>query len=136
MSAVISERDVANELRVVRAELGRALATFRSRCETLEYAIAQARLLHSVWADGDVWERYSTAGAPPCAESPRGFDALSTRQREVLDGVLAGKPNKQIAYELGLSQKTVETHRSRLMSKLAARSFADLVRLAVRAGIV
>jgi two-component system response regulator FixJ len=58
---------------------------------------------------------------------------LSAREREVLDMLVAGKPNKLIAGELGLSQRTVEVHRARLMSRLGVRSLAEAVRIAVRA---
>lgn len=54
---------------------------------------------------------------------------LTPREREVMAMVVAGKANKVVAYELGISQKTVETHRARLMSKLEVESLADLVRL-------
>ncbi len=54
---------------------------------------------------------------------------LTPRQRQVLDGLLAGKRNKIIADELGLSPKTVDVHRFRIMQRLAADSLADLIRL-------
>jgi len=57
------------------------------------------------------------------------IDRLSRREREVLALVVAGKANKVMAWELGISQKTVETHRARMMSKLQVSSVADLVRL-------
>ena len=60
---------------------------------------------------------------------------LSRRQLEVLQMVASGLRNKQIAYELGLSEKTVKMHRGIAMEKLGVRSSADLVRLAVEAGI-
>ncbi len=56
---------------------------------------------------------------------------LTKRERQVLEGVVAGKQNKVIAAELGLSPKTVESHRSRVMAKVGASSLAELVRLAV-----
>jgi len=60
---------------------------------------------------------------------------LTPREREVLTHVVAGKLNKQIAYELGTVEKTVKVHRGRMMSKLGVRTVADLVRLAAQAGI-
>jgi two-component system, LuxR family, response regulator FixJ len=59
--------------------------------------------------------------------------ALSPREREVLQLLTAGKPNKAIARDLGLSPRTVEVHRARLMARLEVGSLAEAVRLAVQA---
>ena len=61
--------------------------------------------------------------------------ALTSREREVLEGVVAGRLNKQIAGDLGIAEKTVKVHRGRVMQKMRAVSLAELVRLADRAGI-
>ena len=59
---------------------------------------------------------------------------LSGREREVLQGVLAGKLNKIIAFELGISPRTVEVYRANVMSKTGAHSLSELVRIAMLAG--
>ena len=58
---------------------------------------------------------------------------LTKRETEVLDGVVGGKPNKVIAAELQISQRTVEVHRARIMEKLQAQSVSDLVRTVLTA---
>lgn len=60
--------------------------------------------------------------------------ALSRRQREVLVHMAAGKLNKQIAYELGLSERTVKMHRAAVLASLGVKTSADAIRLAVEAG--
>jgi FixJ family two-component response regulator len=60
---------------------------------------------------------------------------LTPREREVLGHVIAGRLNKQIAYDLGTVEKTIKVHRSRMMEKMGVRSLAELVRMAERAGI-
>jgi len=60
---------------------------------------------------------------------------LSERERQILGGILAGHPNKTIAYDLGISPRTVEVHRANVMTKMAARSLSELVRMAMKAGI-
>ena len=60
---------------------------------------------------------------------------LSPRERQVFLAVVDGKANKVIAFDLGLSEKTIEEHRKRVMTKLGASSVADLVKLAVLSGL-
>jgi len=69
------------------------------------------------------------------AEIGRRLATLTPREREVLQHIVAGKRNKQVAGELGTVEKTVKVHRARVMEKMQARSLAELVRLAERAGI-
>lgn len=57
----------------------------------------------------------------------RRYDSLSRRERQVLEGVIAGNPNKTVAADLGLSQKTIDIHRAKVMGKMHAKSFAELV---------
>jgi FixJ family two-component response regulator len=65
----------------------------------------------------------------------RRFDTLTARERQVLAEVVRGRMNKQIAADLGTGEKTVKVHRARVMSKMDARSIAQLVQLAGRVGI-
>ncbi len=61
--------------------------------------------------------------------------ALTPRERDVLRHLIAGSPNKIIAFELGISARTVENHRARLMVKMQVDSLAELVRISLEAGI-
>jgi FixJ family two-component response regulator len=63
------------------------------------------------------------------------FNSLTRRQREVMALVVVGKLNKQIAHELGASERTIKLYRSQVMQKLRADSLADLVKKAERLGI-
>ena len=70
----------------------------------------------------------------PDSETAGRIARLSATQREVLERVIRGESNKTIAFDLGISTKSVETHRSRVMRRLGADSLAELVRMADRAG--
>jgi two-component system response regulator FixJ len=59
------------------------------------------------------------------------LESLSQREREVLDGLVAGMPNKTIAYDLGISPRTVEVYRANVMTKMEAKSLSELVRMAL-----
>jgi two-component system response regulator FixJ len=61
------------------------------------------------------------------------LEALTPREREVLDGLARGLPNKTIAYDLGISPRTVEIHRANLMTKLEVRSLSEALRIAFAA---
>ncbi len=70
------------------------------------------------------------------AEIDSRIAALSNRERDVLAGLVAGRANKQIAYDLGISPRTVEIYRANLMNKMQAGSLSELVRMALVAGMV
>jgi two-component system response regulator FixJ len=66
-------------------------------------------------------------------EAAQRVAALSPRERQVLDALVAGRPNKVIAYDLGISVRTVEVHRARMMARLGVRQHAEAIRLGVMA---
>jgi DNA-binding NarL/FixJ family response regulator len=79
-------------------------------------------------------ERYFT-GTAETPERAGALAALTPRERDVLRGIARGRTNKEIAAELGIGSRTVETHRESLMRKLGIRTVAGLTRLALESGI-
>jgi two-component system response regulator FixJ len=69
-------------------------------------------------------------------EAKQRIAELTPRERQVLDALVAGHPNKVIAYDLGISVRTVEVHRARMMERLRVRQLAEAIRLSVMAGLV
>jgi FixJ family two-component response regulator len=63
------------------------------------------------------------------------LDTLTAREREAMTHVIRGRLNKQIAAEMGTGEKTIKVHRARMMSKMGARSVAELVQLGARVGV-
>ena len=72
--------------------------------------------------------------APQVAEARARLQSLSERESQVLEGLVAGKANKVIAYDLGISPRTVEIYRANVMTKMQAGSLSELVRMALLAG--
>ncbi len=70
-----------------------------------------------------------------CGMIKKRLEALTPRQLQVMEGVIGGRLNKQIAVDLGIHEKTVKVHRMRVMSKMGVRSIAELVQLAARVGV-
>lgn len=118
--------------------------------DALEQALERAfALAESAWARCQVASLFALppgdgAVPPPALRLPepdpaeagrreyqRRLDSLSPRQRQVLQGIVAGKLSKQIAWEIGLSGKTVEFHRKCLMERMQARNAMHLLRMAV-----
>jgi two-component system response regulator FixJ len=80
-------------------------------------------------------DRRPMAVDPRRAATIERFEALSARERQVLEGLVAGRPNKVIAYDLGISPRTVEVYRANVMTKTRAGSLSELVRMALSAGL-
>lgn len=77
----------------------------------------------------------TTAEGSARREAEARLAELSPRERDVLRGLVAGKINKVIAHELGISPRTVEVYRANLMAKTGARSMSELMRIALAAGL-
>jgi two-component system, LuxR family, response regulator FixJ len=73
------------------------------------------------------------SGERAVADAARRIATLSRRERQVLEGLVAGHPNKVIGYDLGISTRTVEVHRARMLERLGTRHSAEAIRLAVMA---
>jgi len=100
----------------------------------LEKPFEKAVLIGSIET---AFARMAAAGgaAARAAEAEVVLAILTPREREVLEGLAQGLPNKTIAYDLGISPRTVEVHRANLMAKLDVRSLSDALRLAFAAGL-
>jgi two-component system response regulator FixJ len=83
--------------------------------------------------EGDMDPGSRADPGPESADAARRIAELSQREREVLKLLAAGKPNKLVAHELGISHRTAEIHRARMMARLKVRSLAEAVRLAFKA---
>jgi two-component system response regulator FixJ len=93
-----------------------------------EKLLDAVRRAFSVLADADSRRDMVTAAQIQIA-------ALTSREREVIAGLACGYPNKTIAFDLGISPRTVEVHRANLMAKLEVTNFADALRIAFAAGL-
>ena len=85
--------------------------------------------IHAALRDGEKDRQGAAEAAEICAR----MDILSGREREVLGGLVAGHANKVIAFDLGISPRTVEIYRANVMTKMKAASLSDLVRMAMLA---
>jgi two-component system response regulator FixJ len=96
----------------------------------LEKPFDDAQLLAAVTSAMAISQRASDEAAV-IADIQSRLATLTPREREVLERLVAGHPNKTIAYDLGSSPRTVEVHRARVMEKMNARSLAELVRMTI-----
>ena len=102
--------------------------------EFLTKPLKEQELLDAVQA-GIERDRVRRQEAKLVAELRDRFVSLTSREQEVFALVVTGRPNKQIAYELKLSEMTVKVHRSQGMHKMGARSLVDLARMADKLGV-
>jgi two-component system response regulator FixJ len=98
----------------------------------IEKPFEKAALLSAI-EDGFSSLTRSDSGRERSKNASVRLQVLTPRERDVLDGLAKGLPNKTIAYDLGISPRTVEIHRANLMSKLEVRSLSEALRLAFAA---
>jgi FixJ family two-component response regulator len=82
----------------------------------------------------EAWSRRAKSNGNTLPRSFPGQDLLTSRERDVLSQIAAGSSNKQAGRELGISPRTIEVHRARIMEKLGAKNAADLVRIVLSEG--
>jgi two-component system response regulator FixJ len=135
----MSGLDVQAQLLKMRNDLSIIVVTGQGDIQTAVRAMkaGAADFLEKPYGDdallGSIEAAFGKETDLDIADAIRRVATLSTREREVLDGLLAGRPNKLIAYELGISVRTVEVHRARMMERLGMRQLADVIRLGVMA---
>lgn len=100
----------------------------------IEKPFDQEAILSAVQSAFDHAERKERGGEDRAAVAAK-LASLSERERQVLEGLIAGHPNKTIAYDLGISPRTVEVYRSNLMTKMEAKSLSELIRMTLLAQI-
>ena len=116
-------------------DIGTAVRAMKAGAvDFLEKPFEKAKLIEAIEAGfAQLDDKASRADRSLSASTA--ISALTDRERDVLDGLAQGLPNKTIAYDLGISPRTVEVHRANLMSKLGARSLSEALRLAFAAGM-
>jgi len=131
-------RDLGTRLPVIvmtgEGEIAIAVQAMKAGAiDFLEKPFSEAALLAAIGGALEQSERLREVAATS-AEAGARLATLTPREREVLDLLITGLPNKAIANQLGASPRTIEVHRARVLEKLKAHSLPDLVRLVLAAG--
>ncbi|HTG59402.1 MAG TPA: response regulator transcription factor, partial [Terriglobia bacterium] len=98
--------------------------------------VAQGKPFFTSRVAETVLKRYLAQGAAKDKAEGPNYDALTPREREVLQLLAEGKSNKEVASILGISTRTAHTHHAEIMLKLQLKSLSDLVRYAMRNGLI
>jgi len=100
----------------------------------IEKPFEKAQILRAI-EEGFAWLQSRSRGRARREEAVARLEVLTPREKDVLQGLAQGLPNKTIAYDLGISPRTIEIHRANLMSKLGLSSLSEVLRLAFAAGL-
>jgi FixJ family two-component response regulator len=122
---VTGHGDIPSSVRAIKA----------GAVEFLSKPFGEHELLHAIDA-AIALDREARQKRSELTELQKHYDRLTPREREVLSFVIAGFANKQTAGNLGTSEITIGVHRCQIMRKMAARSLAELVRMADKLGIL
>ena len=117
--------DIPTTVRAIKAGAEDFL-TKPATAETLLNAIKRAIARHEAQRSQLQWQQ----------DAQERLETLTPREREVLEFIVRGKMNKEAAFALGITERTIKAHRQRVISKLGAHSIADLVSFAERAGVL
>lgn len=133
--------EVQQRLNRIRRDLPVIVVTAQGDIQTAVHAMKAGAIdfLEKPYSDRALLSSIETAFATgrqsdrhdEIADAARRIAGLSPREREVLDGLMDGHSNKVIAYNLGLSVRTVEVHRARMMDRLGMRQLAEALRLGI-----
>lgn len=116
-------------------DVGMAVAAMKAGAtDFIEKPFEKAALLEAIDAAIAQIAAHKDAGARG-REARERLNVLTDRERDVLNGLVDGLPNKSIAYDLGISPRTVEIHRANLMHKLNVRSLSEALRIAFQSGL-
>ena len=130
----MSGLDVQAQLLKMRTDLAIIVVTGQGDIQTAVRAMkaGAADFLEKPYGDeallGSIEAAFGRETDLDVADAVRRVSTLSARERDVLDGLLAGRSNKLIAYDLGISVRTVEVHRARMMERLGLRQLAEAIR--------
>lgn len=131
LQLAMAERGIDLPLVMITAhgDVAAARASFKSGAvDFLEKPLDNTQLIHAVRSALERAKQHRVH-AQHSAQVSRQLARLTDREREVLDRVVAGRHNREIAAELGISARTVEAHKARLMAKLDVERLPDLVRM-------
>jgi FixJ family two-component response regulator len=112
-------------------DVGLAREAFKARAiDFLEKPLDDAKLIAAI-EEAFTWEESARSEAQQKADTGKLLSALTPREREVMDLIVMGQHNREIGPALGISVRTVEVHKARLMAKLGVNNIADLVRISM-----